>query len=49
MPIDDTCARCGEGTIRLVKLPERPERERLKREVYRFVLLRRYCLRNENH
>lgn len=45
MPIDDTCTRCGKGGIRFFKLPERPERERLKREAYRFVLLRRYASR----
>lgn len=46
MPVDDTCARCGEGTIRLAKLPERPERERIKRKAACFVLLNSYTKAN---
>lgn len=46
MPIDDTCARCGEGTIRLVKLPERPEREFIKHNAARFALMAFYARAN---
>lgn len=42
MPIDDTCRKCGSGTVRLVKLPERPDRERLKEKAFRFVLRKAY-------
>jgi len=43
--MDDACARCETGTIRLVKLPDRPNRERLKMKAARFALLRRYAKR----
>lgn len=38
MPVDDTCMKCVLGTVRLVKLPERQERERLKQKAARFAL-----------
>lgn len=40
--MDDACAQCEKGTIRLVKLPERPERARLKMKAARFAMMRRY-------
>lgn len=43
MTLDDACARCETGTIRLVKLPERPERARLKMKAARFAMMRRYA------
>jgi hypothetical protein len=39
MPIDDTCIKCQAGTVRLFKLPERPERERIKSKAARFAFM----------
>lgn len=46
MPIDDTCAKCDTGTIRIVKLKERPEREAIKRKAARFAFLKAYARAN---
>ena len=46
MPIDDTCASCEAGTVRLAKLPVRPERERIKRNAARFALRAVYARAN---
>jgi len=44
MPVDDSCTKCDVGRIRLFRLPENTERERLKREAGNFAL-RRYARR----